>query len=463
MLIPCREKKHEMNTTNNPGQTRSVAPQTVNRASAHTRFISYVCTRFLLDYSRPKDGDMDTGKWVHVSTNKNPGTNRRYIDGDLIPYTGTPGAWQTIVNDCIASGAIQRKQTVSKNGHTSFYYAPGNIDPLEYFDPEIVKPEREPLNELHTYMANCLPTFRPSNESAHAFLLYLQRTNPERHKKYLTAFEFMFGAPELFLKVDSFAKRVHTPYSGLETFFRPHLYFDYDKPTVSIDLKTSQPLILAEMLFKKIGHNEFTQWVRNSIDIYEMFRERAHLATRNDGKKLFFELIFAPPSKRLERMFKGATWVQWLNQVKREKWTHHKDQRHTEKGYNVIAYYLQYTESHIMTQVWQKLKDKEIYFLSVHDEIIVPKKDKATAIKIFDDVLKTGILPMGHAQIKVNKPTAPLPIESIWSAAIDPNIDAHNLQRIKKLVNGKYDPEHTPKEWHEIERIIYQARAENNK
>ena len=446
--------------TQTPGQTRSVKKGSAS-APAHL-FVCYLCTRFLLKYDRAKGNNDDTGRWVHIPTQRIKGSNRRYIDGDIIPFDGTSGKWRRVIDELIQSGAIHRQsREVGDKGRKSYYYTPGNIEPSKYFNPEVIKGEILPLNDLHTYMANCMTLFEVEKSAREAFLYYLYAVNRERFRKYVTAFLWLAKAPQLFFKVDSFAGRVHTPYSSMETFLRPHITHQ-GKPITSIDLKTSQPIILGEILEQHVPGNEFTQWTRNGLDVYQLLADRANLKSRKDGKALFFQLIFAPPKKQLDKLFPGAQWVQWLNEQKRVGFTrpHHSDQRHTRKRYNVIAYYLQRAEALIMGEVWEALKSNRIPFLSVHDEIIIPSEMATRAKSIFDGVISNNkYMSMPHAQTSTNKAQELIPEDvNERSANVGHLIDDETINQVNDM--QCHTIKDKAKQWAIAERIIHQARQQ---
>lgn len=448
-------------TTQTHGQGRRPHNESAS-ARAHL-FLSYLCTRYLLKFNRPKGDDQTPGKWVHIPTQSIKGTKRRYIDGDLIPYNGIPGEWSALIDELISEGAIQREtRKTPVNGRKSYYYSPGNIDPLKYFDPEAIQSELEDLSPLHTYMANCMAAFEVENNALEAFIHYLGATNPERQKKYLTAFKWLKTAPRLFYKVDDFAGRVHTPYSSMETFLRPHITYNGD-PVTSVDLKTSQPVILGEILAKHIPGNEFTEWTRKGLDVYELMAARANLPNRQAGKDLFFQLIFAPPKKQLEVLYPGAKWVQWLNDQKCKGFTrpHHSNQRHTKKRYNVIAYYLQRTEALIMGEVWQYLKGENIPFLSVHDEIIIPAKYGHIGREIFQHKVKHNkVMKIPHAQISTNKGDDIVPkCIDARSEQIGHLIDPEIIDRINNM--ECHTIKDRARQWANAERAIYEVTKGN--
>ena len=446
--------------TQTPGQTRSVKKLSAS-APAHL-FLCYLCTRFLLKYDRAKGNSDNPGRWVHIPTQSIKGSNRRYIDGDIIPFDGTPGKWQRVIDELIERGVIHRQsREVGDKGRKSYYYTPGNIDPSKYFDPEVIKGEISPLNELHTYMANCMALFEVEKSAREAFLYYLYAVNRERFRKYVTAFISLKESPQLFFKVDSFAGRVHTPFSSMETFLRPHITHQGNAVS-SIDLKTSQPIILGEILEQHVPGNEFTKWTRNGLDVYQLLAERAKLESRKEGKALFFQLIFAPPKKQLEALYPGAQWVRWLNEQKRVGFArpHHSDQRHTRKKYNVIAYYLQYAEARIMGEVWEALKSNRIPFLSVHDEIIIPSEMATRAKSIFQGVISNNkYMSIPHAQTSTNKAQELIPEDvNQRSADVGHLIDDETINQVNNMqCHTIKDKAH---QWAIAERIIHQARQQ---
>ena len=391
------------------GQTRK--RNVIKGATAQARFLSYLCTKFLLNFARPKPDNPEAGKWIHIPERPGP-TKRRYIDGDLIPYNGRPGHWRKVVNDMMQAGMIERRKfEVPGTKRHGYMYRPTVTDPMQYFEAATVRPELPDLDCVHFELQLQLPMFTLPPVIKTKYLNELKATNPERHAKYSTAFKFMHEAPELFIKVDKFARRVHTPFSGLETLVRPHLALECEGDlldTVQLDLKTSQPLILGEILNYFVPGNEFTQWVRAGEDVYMIMADRAKLKNRLDGKNLFFQLIFAPPKKQLEAMFPKADWVRWLNSIKRKGYRHPEGAKYSAKKYNVVAYYLQQMEAQLMYKLWERLDTEP--FLTVHDEIITDTKSLSAVKLKFENVLSEGIttrkgnrFSFGHGIVQVSK------------------------------------------------------------
>jgi hypothetical protein len=187
---------------------------------------------------------------------------------------------------------------------------------------------------------------------------------------------------DLFFSVDYFGKRVHTPVTILDLKYRDEILLKGDK-TASIDVGTMQPLLLAEILKKNIGANKFTDLVYNE-DIYIYLQNKANLKTRADAKKYFYKIAFGKPDNKLIEYFGNENWVNWVNDLKSKplECNPKKDKLH-----NNLAFLLQSKEVEIMTEIWQKLANNGIYFLSVHDEVLVRDKDLLKAKVIFEGIL----------------------------------------------------------------------------
>ncbi len=74
------------------------------------------------------------------------------------------------------------------------------------------------------------------------------------------------------------------------------------------------------------------------------------------------------------KMFKGETkWVDWINQYKSrvEQNNPHKENKHTN-----LAWLLQYSEVKVMTDIWEALRQNDIPFLTIHDDILCRWSDK---------------------------------------------------------------------------------------
>jgi hypothetical protein len=254
-----------------------------------------------------------------------------------------------------------------------FYYEvlnPGKID----FSLIVAKPlPEDPIFQviLNNIQTVSLPD---SAESTDYFNLFLH------YKKV---------RPELFLKVDSFAGRVHTPISNFHRTCRPFILINGEE-TTSLDVVTMQPLLLGKILTKFLVENEYSRWINEGEDIYIKLQQKANLQTRDEAKKKFFEILFSRPSNSLASLFGQTDWIKWINDYKSKPEglnPHGKLKVHSN-----LAWLLQTTEVKIMIKVWKLLAASHIVFLPVHDEIIIPisqvEKARQIMISVFEKEFK---------------------------------------------------------------------------
>jgi hypothetical protein len=189
---------------------------------------------------------------------------------------------------------------------------------------------------------------------------------------------------ECFFKVDHFSGRVHTPVTSLKSEFRSQLLIK-DKKTVSLDIATMQPLLLGKILEDKIGYNEFTYWLEEGKDIYELLQVKANLPDRETAKKKFFQILFGKSNESLAANFGNCDWIEWVNDFKSKPL--HSNPNTEEKEHSNLAWLLQTTEVKLMRKVWEALIKADIIFLSVHDEIIVRESDQDETYNIMHRIL----------------------------------------------------------------------------
>lgn len=191
---------------------------------------------------------------------------------------------------------------------------------------------------------------------------------------------------DAFFTVDAFSHRVHTPVVNLKHNLRGKITF-YGKPVISLDVKQMQPTILAKVLNTSIGNNPFSDAIFNGEDVYELLkRNNRTVKTRDEAKKLLFKLIFGKPMNDIGRMFNGDTkWVEWINEYKSrtEQQNPHKKETHTN-----LAWLLQYSEVQVMMGIWKRLHNRNLPFLTIHDDILCLKEHKDDVYDIMNDELK---------------------------------------------------------------------------
>lgn len=187
-----------------------------------------------------------------------------------------------------------------------------------------------------------------------------------------------------FFTVDSFAGRVHTPVVNLKGELRKSLRL-CGRTIVSLDVKQMQPTILAKVLTESVGKNPFSDAIFNGVDVYMLLQEGSEAKTRDEAKKILFQLIFGKPMDDIGKIFKGDTrWVDWINEYKSktEDKNPHKEDKHTN-----LAWLLQFSEVQVMTCIWQRLMDERIPFLTIHDDVLCRDIDKDKVKAIMDSEL----------------------------------------------------------------------------
>ncbi len=187
-----------------------------------------------------------------------------------------------------------------------------------------------------------------------------------------------------FFSVDTFSNRVHTPIVNLKGNLRFKIKF-HGRKIVSLDVKQMQPTILAKVLFSSIGSNTFSDAIERGEDVYDHIQKETGSKDRSEAKKYLFRLIFGKPANNFNKVFNEAgKWVNWINEYKsrEEPLNPHKRKTHTN-----LAWLLQYSEVQVMTGLWTKLMNRNIPFLTIHDEIICRCDDE----KIVYDLMKSEL------------------------------------------------------------------------
>lgn len=232
-----------------------------------------------------------------------------------------------------------------------------------------------PLSVLHKWMRGHLSEVK--------LVGVQQKDIPVYFNSFLKSKE---GDKDYFFKVDSFSTRVHTPVVSLKGDLRFKIRF-YGEKVASLDVVQMQPTILAKVLDDAIGANAFSDAIFSGEDVYILIQKEAQLASRKDAKDYFFKLIFGQPMNDIGRMFKGdSKWVEWINDYKRRdepQNPHGRWKRHTN-----LAWLLQYSEVQVMTDVWTRLMEENIPFLSIHDEILCRFGDKERVEAIMNRELR---------------------------------------------------------------------------
>lgn len=195
---------------------------------------------------------------------------------------------------------------------------------------------------------------------------------------------------------DIFGQRIHTIFTIMPSELRRHARID-NRKTIELDLSQSQPSFFAQLLFDEIGKNSFTSAI-NSGDIYDIIAKKHGLTSRASAKKEFYKTLFGPiyMSEEFFSMFPDTKL--WIKKVKS---TYYENNPNSLK-YTNLSMILQRYESTIMKKVWRELIENEIIFLTVHDSIIVKRKDFRKSNKIMKEVLKNTLT---NVNVKINTKT----------------------------------------------------------
>jgi len=382
------------------------------------KFITYVRT-LQLQGTRLK-GSKNIIKPVHVS--------QKEIEARFFVYPEYNR--KNELNNLVKSGELSISEDKATNGRKYKVYAAlkdGDIDfslvkpKVDNFTNPIILKIREHLKEV---------SLKDGATSTPYFDTFLQNKD-----KYIN----------LFFTVDEFARRVHTPITNFHREYRKNILF-YGNKTASLDVATMQPLLLGKILTDKIGKNEYSNWINSGEDIYVMLQQKAKLETRDQSKKRFFEILFAPPSNALAEMFGASVWINWINEYKTLRIS--QNPHNTVKRYSNLAWLLQTTEVQIMFQVWRVLYDNNIPFLTIHDEVIIQEQDKHKAEQLFREVLSKEFeyFKLNNKISDTNNWNIPnfeniiLPKEPIklnaWTTIIDVNKFVENSIATVKANNG---------------------------
>ena len=234
--------------------------------------------------------------------------------------------------------------------------------------------EKLPLTPLHRYMMHQL--------------LFVDLDVPRKDMPvyFKTFLQLRRTDLESFFTVDAFSHRVHTPIVNLKSDLRAKLKFHHGG-VVSLDVKQMQPTILAKVLFNAIGENSFSTAINNGEDVYiHLLDNNTTITTRDEAKKLLFQLIFGKPKDDIGKMFKGdVKWVKWINSYKSREEPKNPHKQHTHTN---LAWLLQFSEVQVMTDIWRALMHARIPFLTIHDDVLCRKKDKNRVFNIMDSELK---------------------------------------------------------------------------
>jgi hypothetical protein len=338
--------------TNTPTQPTH---QAEGLREVHINFLNYVATLNLL---KTRLKGIDELYFVHISQKEIE--KRFFVWPD---YSRKDEIKMLVDNGYLAKSKEYNRNT---NRHLDTYQCLRLCTP----DPSLVSYETPTLGETQKFMLDAL--------------LNCELTENTISTDYFDFFlKYRKQYPRLFFKFDDFSGRLHTPVTNFPSKGRKHLLL-YGAPVVSLDVSQMQPQILGKILKASLDKNEFSTWLDSGLDVYTTLAEKCDLKTRKDGKARFFKITFGWPNNNLSDVFGNANWIEWINAYKRKEI---KANPHWAKQHTNLAWLLQTNEVRMMKTVWMALKEANIPFLTVHDEIICRQQDKNAAAAIFRKIL----------------------------------------------------------------------------
>lgn len=191
-----------------------------------------------------------------------------------------------------------------------------------------------------------------------------------------------------FISEDNFGHRIHSLISLVPSILRKFIEIDGEE-TTEVDLKASQPTILAKVLKNSIGENDFTTAVTEKEDIYIDIQEKLHLPNRSSAKTAMFEMMFGSTIGNGQRIF--DTFFPQAGRVVRQIKSKKNIYNPSDKIYSYLAFLMQLTERKIFGEIWNELVKQNIVYLTVHDSIICKKSELSKVITIMEQVLSKHI------------------------------------------------------------------------
>jgi hypothetical protein len=179
------------------------------------------------------------------------------------------------------------------------------------------------------------------------------------------------------ITISEFGRRLFHPLIGFIKKVRKYILIDGEE-TVGIDIQTSQVLFLAQILKETYNDTTLFDLIKSGKDIYNMIAEEENIS-RKKAKKLFYFMIFGWTTK-FTNTFKKIFTNKTLKNIVSLKYTR-IDKKIIKKNYTNLVYLLQYLESsYTIRATVANLVGRNVSFLTVHDEFIVPKSKIGLAL-----------------------------------------------------------------------------------
>lgn len=188
--------------------------------------------------------------------------------------------------------------------------------------------------------------------------------NKKMNELYETMLDWNRGNTEermSMCSVDDFGNRFHSVFSRIPKVVRRN-YLSWGDVT-ELDLAQSQPTLLAQLLYERIGSNEYSDFIFSGEYLYNYLGK----GDKEKGRSVFNNSVFG---KIVDRRFKKVFPIaaKEIAAMKYER----IDDNPSPKTYSNLCSLLQRKETYIFEKVWGDLLLSKVPFIPVHDSVIVP-------------------------------------------------------------------------------------------
>lgn len=211
-----------------------------------------------------------------------------------------------------------------------------------------------------------------------------------------------------FIKVDTFAGRVHSIITRLPKYIRERGVIKYKgMPLAELDIKTFQPLLFALML----EGTDFSKWFFSHRDCYEELREWFKLSSRDNAKEYMYRWMYGQVTSKMHKEFcekfpeAGAILTRIKTEKNPDNKRSYKNSQYNKPQRNFhsnAAFIMQRLEVEKMMHVWSALGKKQIPFATIHDAVLVPEDRLDEAEELMYEVLNKH-LKAANGRIRIRK------------------------------------------------------------
>jgi hypothetical protein len=182
--------------------------------------------------------------------------------------------------------------------------------------------------------------------------------------------------------------RIHTNFTILKSIVRKNCLSINNEELIEIDINNSQPLFLSKLMkqsgSKWVDKTELELFSELTISgkIYSYLMERFQIKDRKRMKEIVYLILFGKnsPNSKYDKKFSEIfpTIHRFIKSYKKEN-----------KSYKILSHVLQKMESEfVFNKVVKTIMGKapEIYLITIHDSIMVPKSYEKLCRDIFNNI-----------------------------------------------------------------------------